>query len=223
MNIGKYLLDLLFPPKCPFCGCVLDRPGICDTCQAALPWIGGADAVRELPGGLRCAAPLWYRDLARKGLLRFKFQGGSAAAEPLGGLIAQCAAEELSGEFDTVTWVPVSRRRLRERGYDQAELLAQAAGRVWGVRPERLLEKVQDNPAQSGLESPEARRENVRNVYQALPDATGKRVLLIDDICTTGATLIECAQVLTQAGAAGVVCAAAALTPREKVHRSVKE
>ena len=122
-----------------------------------------------------------------------------------------------------MTWVPVSRRRLRERGYDQAELLAQAAGRVWGVRPERLLEKVQDNPAQSGLESPEARRENVRNVYLALPDAAGKRVLLIDDICTTGATLIECAQVLTQAGAAGVVCATAALTPREKVHSSVKE
>ena len=77
--------------------------------------------------------------------------------------------------------------------------------------------------AQSGLESPEARRENVRNVYLALPDAAGKRVLLIDDICTTGATLIECAQVLTQAGAAGVVCATAALTPREKVHSSVKE
>ena len=159
----------------------------------------------------------------RKGLLRFKFQGGSAAADPLGALIVQCAAEHLSGEFDTLSWVPVSRRRLRERGYDQAQLLAQAAGRVWGVRPERLLEKVRDNPAQSGLEGAEARQENVRNVYQALPAAAGKRILLIDDICTTGATLSECARVLTQAGAVSVVCAAAALTPREKVHSSVKE
>ena len=223
MNIWKYLLDILFPPKCPFCGCVLDHPGICDACQTALPWIDDADALRELPGGARCAAPLWYRDLARKGLLRFKFQGGSAAADPLGALIVQCAAEHLSGEFDTLSWVPVSRRRLRERGYDQAQLLAQAAGRVWGVRPERLLEKVRDNPAQSGLEGAEARQENVRNVYQALPAAAGKRILLIDDICTTGATLSECARVLTQAGAAGVVCAAAARTPREKVHSSVKE
>ena len=127
MRALERVLDLLFPPKCPFCARVVDRPGVCGRCESSLPLTGEADSLWELPGGLRCAAPLWYRDAAREGLLRFKFQGAAGAGDPLGGLIAQCAAERLSGEFDTVTWVPVSRRRLRQRGYDQAELLARGA------------------------------------------------------------------------------------------------
>lgn len=212
------LLDLLFPPKCPFCARVLDRPGICPACEKALPWTREGEQLREGPGGLRCAAPLWYEEAAREGLLRFKFQGAQAAAGPLGELVARCAAETFSGEFDTVTWVPVSRRRLRKRGYDQAELLARSACRLWDTRPARLLEKTLDNPAQSGLAEAAARRANVLGVYAPVQgaDIRGRRVLLIDDICTTGATLTECARVLRDAGAADVVCAAVALTRREK-------
>ena len=214
MSLLEAFLDLLFPPKCPFCGKVLDRTGICPECEKALPWTTEAQCLRMLPGGTRCAAPLWYEDLAREGLLRFKVQGVSAAAEPLGALIAQCAAEQFSGEFDTVTWVPVSRKRLRERGYDQAELLARAACRLWDTKPVPLLEKTVDNPAQSGLTEAAARRANVLRVYAPCPGAEiqGKRIQLIDDICTTGATLAECIRVLKDAGAAEVVCAAAALT-----------
>ena len=65
MKLLSSFLDLLFPPKCPFCGRVLDAPGICDACRKALPWTEGADALRLGPDGFRCAAPLWYRDLAR--------------------------------------------------------------------------------------------------------------------------------------------------------------
>ena len=226
MDLLEAVLDLLFPPKCPFCGKVQEKRGICPACRKALPWTEGDQGLKTLPGGTVCAAPLWYEDLAREGLLRFKFQGASAAAEPLGELIAQCAAERFSGEFDVVTWVPVSRRRLRKRGYDQARLLAESACRVWGVRPERLLRKTQDNPAQSGLTEAAARRANVLWVYEPVgPDIIqGKRVLLVDDICTTGATLSECARTLRSAGAAGVVCAAVALTrEKEKVHKSGEE
>ena len=227
MSLLEAFLDLLFPPKCPFCGKVLDRTGICPECEKALPWTTEAQCLRMLPGGTRCAAPLWYEDLAREGLLRFKFQGVSAAAEPLGALIAQCAAEQFSGEFDTVTWVPVSRKRLRERGYDQAELLARAACRLWDTKPVRLLEKSTDNPAQSGLTEAAARRANVLGVYEAYgPDIIrGRRILLVDDICTTGATLSECVRVLKDAGAEEVVCAAVALTreTRRKEARIGKE
>ena len=152
MKLPEFLLDLLFPPKCPFCGRVQDRPGICGSCEEALPWLAEGDALWLLPDGTRCAAPLRYEGLARKGLRRFKFLGASASAEPLGELMARCAAERLAGEFDAVTWAPVSRKRLRQRGYDQAELLARAACRLWGVRPLPLLRKLRDNPAQSGLE-----------------------------------------------------------------------
>ena len=189
------LLDLFFPPKCPFCGKVLDHAGICPACEKALPWTEEGAGLRELPGGLQCAAPLWYEGKVREGLLRFKFQGARAAAGPLGELVARCAAERFSGAFDVVTWVPVSRRRLRSRGYDQARLLAESACRLWEVRPEQLLQKITDNPAQSGLTEEAARRANVLGVYEAAePERIqGYRILLVDDICTTGATLAECA------------------------------
>ena len=137
MSLLSALLDLIFPAKCPFCGRVLDRPGICDTCRGELPWTEGADALRRGPGGFLCAAPLWYQGLAREGLHRFKFRGMSSAAAPLGELIAGCAAEHFSGAFDTVTWVPVSPRRLRQRGYDQARLLAQTTSAAPASRSTR--------------------------------------------------------------------------------------
>ena len=214
MSLLSSILDLLFPPKCPFCGRVLDTPGICLACRRELPWTEGTDALRQGPDGFRCAAPLWYEGLAKEGLHRFKFQGMSSAAGPLGELIAQCAAEHLSGAFDTVTWVPVSAKRLRQRGYDQARLLAESACRLWETRPARLLQKTVHNPAQSGLKEAAARRINVQGVYEPgnAAEIQGRRILLIDDICTTGATLAECARVLREAGAEDVVCAAVALT-----------
>ena len=212
MKIWESFLDLLYPPKCPFCGKVQETRGICPACRKALPWTEGDQGLKTLPGGTICAAPLWYEDLAREGLLRFKFQGAAAAAEPLGELIAQCAAERFSGAFDVVTWVPVSRRRLRKRGYDQARLLAESACR--------------DNPAQPGLSEAAARRANVLGVYEAAETEKlrGRRVLLVDDICTTGATLAECARTLRAAGAESVACVTAALTrEKEKVHNPAKE
>ena len=222
MNLLEAFLNLLFPPKCPFCGRVLDKPGICPTCEKNLPWIEGREGLREGAGGLRCAGAVWYEGLAREGLLRLKFQGVSAAAEPMGELVARCAAERFAGEFDTVTWVPVSKQRLRQRGYDQAELLARAACRRWDTQPVRLLNKTIDNPAQSGIHDAAARRANVLGVYDPVGGMAGKRILLVDDICTTGATLTECVRVLRDAGAADVVCAVVALTrlgkDSEKVH-----
>lgn len=220
-RVWNKLLDLLFPPKCPFCGRVQEQGGICPRCEKELPWVSESEMIREGAGGLRCAGALWYEDLARKGLLRLKFQSVPAAAKPMGELIARCAAEKFSGEFDTVTWVPVSRRRLRQRGYDQAELLARSACALWGVEPVRLLDKVQDNPAQSGIRDAAARRANVLGVYDVVEDVSGKRILLVDDICTTGATLTECIRVLKEAGAAEVMCVAAALTREHKTSKKV--
>ena len=210
------MLDLLFPPKCPFCGCIVERQGgLCPECEKELSWTQEAETCWQLSSSVRCAAPLWYEDLAREGLLRYKFRGASGSAAALGELAARCAAEQFSGEFDTVAWVPVSRKRLRRRGYDQSALLAREACRLWDTRPAALLRKQTDNPAQSGLKDAAARRANVLGVYEAAPQAAGRRILLMDDICTTGATLLECARVLTDAGAEQVVCVTVART-REK-------
>lgn len=214
MKLREMVLDLLFPPKCPFCGKVTERVGACPACELALPWTRDAETVRTGPGTLRCAAPLWYEGLARDGILRLKFGNCAGAAEPLGELVARCAAEEFGGEFDTVTWVPVSRKRLKQRGYDQAELLARSACRQWDTVPVALLRKTVDNRAQSGLQDAAQRRANVLGVYElaAGAEVTGRRILLVDDVCTTGATLAECARVLRDGGAKSVICAAVALS-----------
>lgn len=224
MTLKSFLLDLFFPPKCPFCGKVTDTRSLCPACEKELPWTAGAETLRKY-SGVPCAVPLWYEAEARRGILRYKFSGISGAAEVLGEVIARCAAEQFSGEFDTVTWVPVSRKRLKRRGYDQARLLAESACRRWDTVPAELLRKTVDNPPQSGLKDAAARRANVLGVYELCPGASveGKHVLLVDDIVTTGATLAECAEVLRAAGAASVKCVAlAAARPSKRNERSAK-
>ncbi len=206
MSLKAKLLDLCFPPKCPFCGKITKGHTVCSVCYKTLPWTEGQEILRKLSADVVCAAPLWYEDAVRAGILRYKFDGGVAAADALGELAARCAAEEFSGEFDTVTWVPVGPKRLKERGYDQTRLVAEAACRLWETEAVQLLRKPVDNPAQSGLKDAAARRANVLGVYEALPGVEGKHILLVDDIITSGATLLECARTLMDAGAASVRC-----------------
>lgn len=215
MNLRQTLLNLFFPQKCPFCGSVVNQPDICQACRQTLPWTVDDEQTQWLPGGVSCASPLWYEEDVRQGLLRFKFGGASGAAEALGALIARCTAERFSGEFDTVTWVPVSTKRLRGRGYDQAELLTRAACRLWATQPVKLLRKTVNNPAQSGLAGGMAERmANVLGVYEPVtPERiAGHRILLVDDIVTTGSTFAECARTLRDAGAESVMCVAVART-----------
>lgn len=216
MNLKATLLDLFFPPKCPFCGKVTKGHTVCLVCRKTLPWTEGREIVRKLSANVVCAAPLWYEDAVRAGLLRYKFEGGVAAADALGELAARCAAEEFSGEFDTVTWVPVGPKRLKKRGYDQTRLLAEAACRLWETQAVQLLRKSVDNPPQSGLKDAAARRANVLGVYEALPGVEGRHILLVDDIITSGATLLECACTLMDAGAASVRCVTLAAVRQDR-------
>ncbi|MBQ9721547.1 MAG: ComF family protein [Oscillospiraceae bacterium] len=206
--ITAAILDLFFPPKCVFCG-KIGVHGVCPGCERTLPQMD--NPLREGGGYGKCAVPLRYEGQVREALLRFKFHGAQSAAEGLGQLLAQCVAEELSGEFERITWAPVSDKRRKKRGYDQARLLAEATAKVWDEKPVQLLRKRRDNAPQSGLDAPE-RRGNVIGVYEAVqPELIqNARILLIDDIITTGSTLGECARVLREAGAAGVVCACVA-------------
>lgn len=213
------LLDLLFPPKCAFCGRLLEEPGdVCGDCEKGLPFREEGKAVavigeQEFP----CAIALYYEDMVPEGVRALKFGGKSWRAGVFARYIAQTAAEQLGGEFDAVTFVPVSRRRNFERGFDQARLLAMAVGKIWGVKAEPTLRKLRHTRAQSSLDDPAARKRNVKDAYTALcPDRVrGRRFLLIDDVCTTGSTLSAAAGALAEAGAAGVVCAVLAEGRRE--------
>ncbi len=210
MNLKTFLLDLLFPPKCTFCGGLLAQSGLltCPDCQRTLPWLEGPAAQTRVEFAANCVSPLRYQDSVRKSVQRFKFSGRRWYAKTYGVLLSQCVRDHLAGEYDLITWVPVSNKRRRERGYDQSRLLAEELGKHLGLTPVELLKKPRDNPAQSGLKDAARRRANVLGVYTApWPERlAGKRVLLVDDVVTTGETLSECARTLRMAGAEDVVC-----------------
>lgn len=210
MKFFSQLLDLLFPPRCVFCGKILNtyNHGICNNCEKTLP--------RTKNGGAHngdfftiCVSPLVYTGNVRKSMLKYKFKDEKGYSRAYGRLLADCIRENLTERYDIITWVPLSEKRLKKRGYDQAMLLAMAACNYLEDVPVELLKKHTEIPAQSSVAGVEKRRANVSGVYTVTDEylIRGKRILLIDDITTTGATLSECARTLRLFGAADVVCA----------------
>ena len=218
MSLGSGLLELLFPPRCAFCGRVTDQApeGICPQCRKVLPWsdttLRKADFIRSV------TAPLYYEGTVREALLHYKFRYAPARGRVFGRLIGEELIRRGQTDFDVMTWAPLSRARKRRRGYDQARILAEAAAEALGTTAVPLLRKVRNAPPQSGISKAEARRANVSGCY-IVPDpslAEGKRILLIDDIITTGATVSECARMLMLAGAMDVTAASVAIRRHEK-------
>ena len=120
--------------------------------------------------------------------------------------MAQCMTDQWTEPVDVIVWVPLSKKRLRRRGYDQAERLARRVGELTGLPVVRGLKKVRETEIQSLISGDAARRANVLGAYEASGgELKGKRILLVDDVCTSGATLSECAACLRMAGAESVV------------------
>lgn len=210
MKVWSGAKEVLFPTKCPFCRKILERPEdlICPDCQRHLPWLTGKAAERKVDFADGCFSPLSYRDRVPEAVHRYKFGRVRAYGRPFGLLAAQCAQDHLTQCPDILTWVPLSRNRLRERGFDQSELMARAAGETLGLPVAPTLQKTRHTGAQSALEEEQARRANVRGAYALLPgaDVAGKKLLLMDDVVTTGSTLAECARTLLLGGADQVWC-----------------
>ncbi len=206
------ILALLYPPKCPFCGHLLAEEGeeICPECRAALPWTGARSVTRGSFFSV-CVSPLYYRDLARRGLLRFKFRHHSSAGRCFGRLMADCVKAQIDREIHLVTYVPLSFLRFRKRGYSQSRLLAEALAAQLGLPCVRLLRKRRHTRPLSGIRGEERRRAVVSGAFSLRRSAEeqirNKCVLLVDDVVTTGATLGECSRLLLTAGADRVVCA----------------
>lgn len=205
----QVLLDLLFPPKCVFCAKPL-RPGereVCAACAAGLPFLEGEAARRTAGNCSLVVSPLRYDGVVRDSIRRYKFGGRRGYASAYGKLVAGAVRTHLAGKYDVISWVPLSDKRRRERGYDQAFLLATAAALELGDVAVETLRKVRHVDAQSGLVEDSARQANVKGAYAAVdPELVeGRRVLLIDDVVTTGSTLSECAGTLLKAGALDVV------------------
>lgn len=201
------LLWLMYPPRCPFCHRFLDNEiTICPQCEARLPYTASG-ALDRVSGNVDAYySALLYKGIVRESIHRYKFGGLSLYADIYAPLMWQCA-DENELDADLVTWVPLSAQRKRKRGYDQAMLLAQPIAQYLDLPCVPLLKKVRHNAAQSGTASAEQRRRNVKGAYRyAVPyPLENKRIILIDDVVTTGSTLEECAGVLKENGAGEIL------------------
>jgi ComF family protein len=205
-DLANALLATLVAPVCAACNRLLDRPldgPICDPCWAA---IAPRVATFSLHGIDHAQALGIYDGTLRDVLHALKYEGRRSIAPRLSQMMAAHGAGVLLGA-DYVVPVPLHRRRLRERGFNQADDLACGLG----VPVLRALRRVKATKAQVDLPA-SARRENVRSAF-ALPSFTFGRtksavrqkvIVLVDDVATTGATLDACARVLRRAGAAEV-------------------
>ena len=212
MKLYYYLINLLFPPKCILCGKLLEKneQDLCRECRVDSPEYPGAkDTIQFLDS---FTAVWYYEGNVRRSLLRYKFYNCRSFANGYGRMLAMKLLRENPDGFDCITWVPVSFLRKLTRGYDQVELLANAVGKELAMEPVPLLKKVRHNRPQSGISGAAERRANVLGAYRELnrEAIAGKRILLLDDILTTGATAGECARVLLTNGAKEVHCAAVA-------------
>jgi ComF family protein len=212
-TIPGRVLDLAFPARCPGCG----REGepICSTCLPAL------DARLDQPAGvaiglssdvpatilqLDWCAP--FSGVVRKALHQLKYGGETRLALPLGAAIARRWARIAAGG-DLLVPVPVHADRARQRGYDQAALIARAAASNLGLPCAPILERARATIAQFDLDRA-TRATNVRGAFRLRAGSAGIRpldgrwIVLVDDVVTTGATLCACAAPLLDAGAIGV-------------------
>jgi ComF family protein len=203
-------LDAALPATCVGCGAE-GRP-ICDTCSPALD--ARLDEPAGVPIGLPGSVPApllqldWcapFHGVVRDALHAIKYSGEQRVAEALGAAVARRWARIGVGA-DLVTHVPVHADRARQRGYDQAELIAQSAATLLGLAHGRLLVRERATIAQFDLDR-RRRATNVRGAFGLdgrAPPVAGRWILLIDDVTTTGATLSACAVPLLEAGAIGV-------------------
>lgn len=192
-------LDLVFPPYCVYC----ERVGslLCARCLSSV----APGPERALPGVDVVWVRTTFEGAVRAAIHALKYEHQTRLASPLGGLLCQ-ALKTTQWPVDVVTAVPLHDSRLRARGYNQSALLGQVVAQQQGwVFDARAVTRVRETASQVGLTARE-RRDNVTGAFVADPGTVReKRVLVIDDVLTTGATMCACADALRAAGAEAVM------------------
>ncbi len=220
MKVLSSVVNLLFPTRCVVCGLLHDSP-LCPACAADLPYTSGhlcgccgttlahetdsCDSCVAIIGDWTCRSLMVFEHTGRDVIHALKYSNGRRLAS----VLAEAVAQRIDRTFldvDVLTYVPLHPARRAERGYNQSLLVARALGKLIGVPIAHALRQVRRTADQAHL-SAEDRRANVLGAYDSTGGSAicrGRRVLLIDDVLTTGATARECAAVLLRAGAAEV-------------------
>ena len=226
MHSLQALADLCFPPSCLNCGISLQQSSIlfCDSCLLKIKFINEpycaccgilfpsgeshlcALCLKKSWNFTRARSVIVYNDTAAKAILGLKFGGRKAALKTFEKFKQQCSPCRDLVAPDCIIPVPLHRNRLRRRGFNQSLLLAMAfyPGEKKKIR-KTALQRKRDTVPQTGLDGL-SRRKNMRDAFlvKRETDVYGKKIVLVDDVFTTGTTVNECARALKQAGAAQV-------------------
>lgn len=231
MKLSDKLFSFIFPHKCTFCRDPIEYTNntyICSSCLEALPYVKNprcekCNHPREALSVSVCSicrkyntafyksyTPLLYKDSVRRALLSMKFYNKEHYCKSFAILIANSIISSDCPSFDFITYVPLSRKGFKERGYNQSEIIAKICGEILHTPVVSTLKRIDGTPKQSTLSFLERRRNAKKSFFGKDVKISGK-VLLIDDIYTTGSTLNHCASVLLKMGAERVYVSAVAL------------
>ncbi|MGQ9457570.1 MAG: ComF family protein [Anaerolineae bacterium] len=215
LALGRAFLDLFFPPRCGGCGAVGSWfcrrcwsalswvvPPVCGRCGMPIPRPGLCPTCAALPSSsIHIRSATYFEGPVRQAVHRLKYAGRRPLASPLAQVLHQMWCEQ-GLQAEVLVPVPLHAERERERGFNQAALLARELGRLTGIPVDgESLQRVRATPPQVGL-SREERQRNMARAFRCREGAVqGKRVALVDDVCTTGATLYAAGQALLEGGA----------------------
>lgn len=194
-RVQKFI-EFFYPKRCAFCNKIIESDrSLCKDCENKVPHKAMFKGIIK---GYVCVAPFVYDDVFRYGVLNLKFNNLKHNGDVLGEFLGKCVRENLPEiQFDYVTSVPLHKKALKERNYNQAEMIARKVAEITGAEYVELLCKPKANRAQHTLNRKE-RAENVKGVFKLCRNEkfTGKNILLVDDVATTGCTFGECCKVL---------------------------
>ncbi len=234
-ELKDFLIAFLFPKRCRYCTCVIKHnEEICRKCEDNLHEISGDICFKCGCSKDDCvcknhksyyeaiSAPFYYDGTASNSIKLLKFRKRTEVSDVLAEEMAKCYINNLSEySVDLVTFVPMHKKKQKERGFNQAELLTRKMCDILNLPCKELLVKTDETEDQHFLDE-NLRKGNLLGIFSTADeiDILDKRILLCDDIKTTGATLDECAKTLLIAGASDVICLTCAITKKKPRNRN---
>jgi len=216
----RSIINFVFPPKCIFCGGVLDFQKtleICGSCYNTITFTGSTSIRPDVRSHYdRVISVCEYSGIVKAALIKYKFFNKAGYYRAFAGLLCDKVKKMTNaGEFDIIISVPLHKNRERVRQYNQSGLIAKTLSRELKIPGSRLLVRTRDTNTQS-LTSRKERGSNVKGAFKVhCPQMIhGKSILLVDDILTTGNTLDECSKVLKEAGARSICAAVIAVSKK---------
>jgi len=223
MSLYETIISLIWPERCPYCNCVVSKEEIaCEKCIKKFP---DYTFKRFAKGGYRCFSPFAYSEGYKKAVNRFKFRNYRQFSRQLVYPMTDALKKNIPDvDFDYITYVPMHKKKINKRGYNQAQLLAKDLGNNLNLPCKDVLTKIVNNKEQHKCHKKD-RSKNVKGVYKSInkENIKDKTILLVDDIITTGSTLGECCKTLSKSGAKDIYCVTVCATNSGNVLKKVAQ